>query len=263
MGDYVWFDDNYNGVQEVTELPVEGVKVCALNFDGTPYEDGAGVQPCDDTDSQGKYFIGNLPPDKSYCVQFDLATLPDGYLVTKQNIGVDSLDSDPDKLTGIACETIPPMPSGNHDPTLDLGIVHRVCMGNYAWHDTDIDGIQDPDEQPIPGVVAKLIDQNGADTGIWDTTGADGHYHICALPGTYRIIFVLPPDGRVTNPDLGGNDETDSDVDRLTQATTLFNLVAGAVDDLRWDIGIYFPTASGEDDEPAANKRLYIPMLSR
>jgi len=51
-----------------------------------------------------------------------------------------------------------------------------IEIGNYIWLDTDKDGIQDPEEDAIEGVVVELLDSNGTVIAT-TTTDANGQYY--------------------------------------------------------------------------------------
>jgi Tol biopolymer transport system component/protocatechuate 3,4-dioxygenase beta subunit len=111
LGDFMWYDNNENGIQDIAEPPVEGVEV-------TLY-DGGGVQvglPTT-TDVNGFYNFTNLIPG-DYYVRF---ALPADYLFTAQDRGLDdTLDSDADDNGQTEVTTLI---SGEDDPTWDAGIV--------------------------------------------------------------------------------------------------------------------------------------------
>ncbi len=90
LGDYVWFDENRNGVQDAAEPGIEGVEVNLYDKNGNLVESMT-------TDSSGKYLFTDLRPG-NYYLEF---ILPPGYEITSQNQGGnDGNDSDVDPLTG-------------------------------------------------------------------------------------------------------------------------------------------------------------------
>ena len=122
IGDRVWYDNNKDGLQGPVNLEPGVPGVVAMVCDGNTGLPAlfAGQPLTTTTDANGIYGFFNLPL-ASYCVQFDLATLPSGYQVTKQNVGSDrSIDSDADEngrtnSTGV-------LTPGQIDLTLDMGI---------------------------------------------------------------------------------------------------------------------------------------------
>jgi hypothetical protein len=75
-----------------------------------------------------------------------------------------------------------------------LGDLEVLCeaapieIGNRVWYDADFNGIQDPAEAPLPGIVVALSD----DTGViaQATTDGDGHYYF-----SNAITPTRPSDG--------------------------------------------------------------------
>lgn len=93
IGDYAWFDDNYNGIQEPGELPAAGIPVVLeRNMAGDPEQDDAWFVVGETlTDANGLYLFENLPAGL-YRVRFQV---PDGYVATKYDQTEDTaVDSD-------------------------------------------------------------------------------------------------------------------------------------------------------------------------
>ncbi|MDQ1325054.1 MAG: hypothetical protein QG564_178, partial [Campylobacterota bacterium] len=113
LGDYVWYDDNYNGIQDEEEKPVEGLTVTLLDANGTEINTTK-------TDANGKYQFEVEPG--TYSIRF--SGLPENYIFTKTNIGDDAGDSDTD-----SSGTISPISVGlgEVDNTLDAGI-YCTCL---------------------------------------------------------------------------------------------------------------------------------------
>ena len=67
-----------------------------------------------------------------------------------------------------------------------------VQIGNRVWYDSDGDGIQDPSEPPIAGVVVTLTDRAG--NKLTATTDANGEYYLGTKDGlkpdtSYEVAF--------------------------------------------------------------------------
>ncbi len=246
LGDYVWIDADRDGVQDPTETPVEGVPVMVRDAGGTSVDTAF-------TDATGKYTFTDLP-DGSYDVCFNLSALPpavDDYVPTTKDAGAnDALDSDADQGTGCTPQ-VPLGPGQRSNTTLDLGLVSPLnSLGDYVWIDADKDGVQDPTETDVQGVIAKAMSADGREAGT-DTTDADGLYLITGLPdGTYTVCFDivnLPAavdDYTVTTKDAGGNDAADSDGDPTTGCTGPVTLGLGARQNLTLDLGLIAPPNS-------------------
>jgi uncharacterized repeat protein (TIGR01451 family) len=113
-----------------------------------------------------------------------------------------------------------------------------AILGDRVWLDQNLNGIQDDGEPGVPDVPVILYRGDGTPTGRTTTTDTDGFYRFEGLePGEYLVEFV-PPIGRAfTTPNVGSDDEVDSDADRLTGRTGIITLSSGEVD-LTWDAGL-------------------------
>ncbi|MGA6163340.1 SdrD B-like domain-containing protein [Amycolatopsis magusensis] len=111
LGDYVWLDQDANGLQNGAEPAVEGVEVGLHEGDGSPI--GLAVT----TGPDGRYTFGNLP-DGPYLVCFGLT----GREATEPGAGDDESDSDADPATGCT-EPVTVGPGNRRDFTLDLGLL--------------------------------------------------------------------------------------------------------------------------------------------
>jgi uncharacterized repeat protein (TIGR01451 family) len=92
VGDYVWYDDDKNGVQDVGEDPVQNVT--AKLFDDLNVEVATTT-----TDSNGHYVFDNLEEGDYYVV---FSNIPSGFAITTQDSasGTDADDSNPDVSNG-------------------------------------------------------------------------------------------------------------------------------------------------------------------
>ncbi|WP_332871906.1 SdrD B-like domain-containing protein, partial [Jiangella endophytica] len=65
-----------------------------------------------------------------------------------------------------------------------------IEIGNYVWFDNDNDGIQDPDEEPVPGATVNLyeVDADGNRTLVsTTTTDARGEYYFSSNDAAYQL----------------------------------------------------------------------------
>ena len=93
IGNYVWFDENLNGIQdEGPGYGVSGIKVSLYDSDGNIAKDvyGNEVQPVV-TDSSGYYQFTDLSQNEDYYIKFEI---PEGYNATLQDQDSDLKDSD-------------------------------------------------------------------------------------------------------------------------------------------------------------------------
>lgn len=90
LGNYAWFDDNNNGIQDSNEDPVVGLTVELLDENGTLVNDLHGHNR-QDTNSTGKYDF--FVPEGNYSIRF--SGLPANYVFSPKNAGSNTaIDSD-------------------------------------------------------------------------------------------------------------------------------------------------------------------------
>lgn len=232
LGNYVWADENANGLQDFGEPGIPEVTV-SLILSGT------GVITTTVTDSAGFYSFENLPPGE-YAVEF---TKPDKFYPTLANQGDDALDSD---MSTIMLQTdFVTLESGDVDNTLDAGFYPGGSLGDYVWEDLDGNGIQDVGEPSVPGVTVTLY-LSGTGQISATVTAADGSYTFDGLEsGTYTMTFTSPVGYEIIDQtDAGNNDVADSDADSTTGQTGLIDLAPNEHDPTI-DAGLYQPASLG------------------
>ncbi|NPA27497.1 MAG: hypothetical protein GXN91_00400, partial [Epsilonproteobacteria bacterium] len=107
VGDYVWYDENLDGIQDDNEPGVIGVEVRLLSIGGE-------LLSTTKTDDKGKYKFCNLEQNNDYIIKF---IVPKSYLPTKQDIGSDLKDSDANREGEVLVQNIT-----QTDYSFDLGI---------------------------------------------------------------------------------------------------------------------------------------------
>ncbi|MEL6894347.1 MAG: SdrD B-like domain-containing protein, partial [Actinomycetota bacterium] len=95
---------------------------------------------------------------------------------------------------------------GQHDHSLDAGVVPTQRLGNLVWYDVDNDGVADPTEDGIAGVTVELWRDDGdgvfdpaVDTLVSTQLTADGSDAL--EEGEYLFEFLPPGDYFVAIPD--------------------------------------------------------------
>ncbi|WP_028526974.1 SdrD B-like domain-containing protein [Runella limosa] len=248
LGNYVWFDQNLNNVQdESTTNGVNGVIVCLYkdNGNGIAEPDAAdGAPVARDTTSNdiygrpGYYLFENLDPGK-YFVKFKLAT---GQTFTTNtgtvNGASDETDSDP---TSTGVTEVTELTAGEVDLTWDAGIIIPTGpynLGNLVWNDANNNGKVDGTETGINGVTVILFEDRNNNskpdpdeyvtTTITGTVGGlPGIYTFTNLPAGNYIVQV--PDGNFNGPlkdfvSSTGNDpapDPDDDVENDDNGTAV------------------------------------------
>jgi len=128
IGDYIWNDNNANGIQDSTEEGIEGIKVHL-------YKDGQDTGKYTLTDSSGKYIFKNLEAGK-YQIKVDTTNV---YLYfSPQNQGDDNKDSDVNVDSGLSDEVT--LADGDYCDNVDAGLncgcssvsIQKYTNGNDA-----------------------------------------------------------------------------------------------------------------------------------
>ncbi|MCP4352605.1 MAG: hypothetical protein GY795_44680, partial [Desulfobacterales bacterium] len=237
LGNYVWYDVNHNGIQEIGEPGIPNVRVNLLNS-------ATGEVIWTITNGSGYYEFTNLSPE-NYIVEFEL---PTDYIFTVQNQGQDySTDSNPNIATGRT--EIIALSAGENNLTIDAGMFSPYAsLGNYVWHDTNENGLQDSEEPGIPSVTVSLWDSVTGQSVASTMTDNNGYYEFTGLnPGDYVVEFELPSGYNFTDPHQGTDDDADSDPDPTTGRTPPVTLSAGE-NNTATDAGMFTPELTSLGD---------------
>jgi uncharacterized repeat protein (TIGR01451 family) len=188
LGDYAWYDDNGNGVQDIEELPVEGMTVNLYASNGTT------LLATTTTASDGSYLFVLPQGLTNGIVEF---VKPAGYSFTaKDSLATgssDALDSDVDKTTGRAAPVT--VNVGEENLTVDAGIHENLSLSGAVWQDALDNGVFDLDDIVLEDVTITLTgtDNAGNPVSLQTTTDEDGNYAFVDLaPGTYTVTETQP-----------------------------------------------------------------------
>ncbi|MEM6696938.1 MAG: SdrD B-like domain-containing protein, partial [Bacteroidota bacterium] len=248
------------GTADPSEYGIEGVSVALIrdeNANGI-WDDGEPIIATDVTDENGFYYFPDLIEDDGtgtddYLVWVnDTDNVLDDLKPTFDKDGGDvpfetgaPLGEDADNVLGISAVTNlgTAAAPGAFRLMQDFGYTPRTnsvgdgLIGDYVWFDDNRDGVQDPDEEGIEGVVVELYDLGADDmVGGGDdvliataTTNENGYYYFDGLPldddegdndFAYQVIIAdenfdpgkplqgfentADPDSGTTNPDNEG-----------------------------------------------------------
>jgi uncharacterized repeat protein (TIGR01451 family) len=252
VGDFIWGDNNADGIQTDGETGLKGSQVSLITAAGTPVTDlkGETVAPVT-VDETGAYHFEMLI-EGDYIVR---VTPPDGFIASKAlqggNITTDNnCAATPDGLFQTPTmslrfnqqpETTVDGDNSDRDMTVDCGFFHPVGVGNYVWADLNGNGQQDSNEPGLAGVKVELLaadgkspvtDINGQPVAA-KPTGTDGKYGFDNLmPGDY-VVQMTPPEGYRVTQGGADPDEEPSNMDSncaavgdtfQTKPVTLFGL---------------------------------------
>lgn len=239
LGNRVWVDEDEDGLQDVGELGLPGVR---LNL----YDASANLLDTTTTDSNG-YFGFNLADSGEYTLE---VVQPAGFAFSPQDVGQDdAVDSDVDPQSGLSSAIT--IDQGD-DFSWDAGMVllpqtddpqttstteeqDLLTLGNYVWFDSNFNGRQDQGEFGVSGVLVNLYHWEAKQVIDSTITDAFGYFSFQVAPDQhYRLDFSPPPGLIFTGRDVGDDDAIDSDVDDVGKTTT-FKLTESSSD---WDAGL-------------------------
>jgi len=248
VGDFTWIDVDRDGIQDVGEPVLAGVKVELFDTSGNAVYDVLNNEVKSvTTDINGKYLFDNLLPG-DYKVKF---TPPAGYLYTTKNAvsSTSANDSNAASDGWTAAFTVAGSATGDTvadvdgttlaafvNPTIDAGFVPVMALGNYVWIDANVNGIQDDGELPLPGATVYLTDSSGksvldvdGNTVASVTTDVNGKYLFDnLLQGTYKVRFVLPGGYFFTKQTAGADRTLDSHPNSRGLSASIALLPVGA-----------------------------------
>ncbi len=213
LGDFVWNDQNGDGVQDAGEpgIPTVTLTVIWAGPDNT-LANADDVSYTAVTDASGNYILSGLPiiaAGSNYRVT-TTAGVPANMTPTFDLDGIGTANTADTSLTIAA-------PTRND---VDFGYLGNSSLGDRVFYDLNGDGVQDPGDQGISNVTVDMLwaGPNGtfgnADdvTYTSQTTDLAGDYAFTGLPvGNYRVSVQTGtlPSGMNATFDLdGGNDST-------------------------------------------------------
>ena len=247
LGDYVWLDQDNDGIQDAGENGIANVQV-DLYLEGTNTLVGSTT-----TNSNGEYLFECVSSMDCYDIVLNSSNFNAGGPLSNPNLiaspanvgGNDATDSDGinDRIDN-RCLT----PDNPVDLTNDFGF-YLNCgqIGDYVWFDNNRDGIQDAGENGIANVQVDLYLQGTNTLVDSTTTNSNGKYLFGCVDSTSCYDIVLNSSnfnagGPLSNlnaspADVGGNDATDSD--GINNRTDNRCLTPGNPVDLTNDFGFY------------------------
>ncbi|MDK4060299.1 Ig-like domain-containing protein [Staphylococcus pseudintermedius] len=203
IGDFVWRDEDHNGVQNDGEHGLEGVLVTLKTADGI-------VLNTTTSDANGHYQFTNVQKGK-YIVEF---TTPEGYEATSKHTTANT-EKDSDGLIANIDVT-------QDDMSIDAGFFplenwnpqpkdETYTIGDFVWRDEDHNGVQNDGEHGLEGVLVTLKTADGVVLNT-TTSDANGHYQFTNVQkGKYIVEFTTPEGYEATSKHTTANTEKDSD----------------------------------------------------
>ncbi|MDX6630866.1 MAG: hypothetical protein QOH00_3112 [Gaiellales bacterium] len=269
LGDYVWWDQNHDGLQGPGEPGFAGVTVHL-------YDGSGALAGTTTTDAKGLYRFDGLRPGTTYAVCLDAPADSAaggplaGFELTGANAGADdAADSDAVLRNGAPCIIAAATgAAGSFIPTYDFGFWKPAAIGDRVWEDSNHNGIQDAGEHGVGGIGVALHDSGGA-TIAHAVTDANGLYLFDRLPaGTYNVCFevgTIPSGFKLTTRDASGSTRangSDAGSDGCASSTAL----TPGQRDLDWDAGIWkasTPSSGGSSTAVSGQPRLSLKKVGR
>ena len=259
LGDYVWYDFDYDGVQNTitNEFGIGGVVIDLFDSDTGAYITSTTTAP------DGSYIFDYLPLDVTYTVRISETSYAPGgplapysqtlWMADGSTLANDSNASITQTFDGLPYAiTTTLTPAVTEDLTLDYGFVELVELGNYVWFDIDRDGVQGTDdgEVGIDGVTVILTYPDGR---VFTTTTTPTGYYTFTVPvsQTYTVTVIadnFAPGGPLeTMTDTlsnVGDDALDSDGTPVGDAVLTVTPVI-TENNYTFDFGFWQPMALG------------------
>jgi uncharacterized repeat protein (TIGR01451 family) len=227
------------GTITANNTQVEDTPTASLIFQS----DDAGANPNVTSLGNGVYEIGTIAAGSSetiileYQIDVLFTSGPVGNQAQIIEDNGNDMDSNPNEGFDVD-DNGDGLPDDDEDTTT-LSVPVNGAVGDFVFEDSNGNGIQDFNENGVPGVIVNLMNSNGftVDTQVTDT---NGNYLFTDVPsGNYFIEIVLPDEFSSTIANAGGDDTLDNDLDDSNGigTTAIFTLGQGETD-LSLDLGI-------------------------
>lgn len=242
VGELVWFDLNENDQWDEEENGINGIEVKVWKKGLGPgyyVYDYTHTGPKPNTASDDGYYKFCLPPGTYY---LEYIIPPFGLVPVVSGVGGAINDSDLTGNNGPGTTNSFTLLSGDEKCDLSAGYYPMATLGNNIFLDGNSNGIADPGEFGMGGVTIELYHAASNQMIESQETNNDGNYLFDYLQKTEYYLKVVPPnDYLVTIPNMGDNEDMDSDIDNsngpntsamyaLTPGMTLENVDIGLIE---------------------------------
>ena len=183
IGDYIWLDQNQDGIQDANETGIPNVVISLLDESGQAVSDLT-------SDTNGNYRFENVPAG-NYSIQVEV---PSGYNLTLSNVGEFDTDSEGVQSGNIVQSSLLALRDGLDQTDHDFGFF--LGTGNLTgsiWRDADGDQLQGT-ESGIEGISVSLY---SCDLVLINTTTSDvdGSFNFNNLSAGDYFVVVNPEEG--------------------------------------------------------------------
>ncbi len=204
VGDLVWFDENFDGVQADTEMGIPNVSMTLFN----PYSEEISTLQ---TGADGSYRFEDIPRGFYF-----IRVHSEGFVVSPKNVADPDLDSD--LLASLETDVFY-LDGGDSIVNLDFGLFDEGSIAGTLWSECIGNGVLDTEDVLEEGVVLQLYLD---DEWVQSTTTSDqGNYEFTGLlPGEYTVKIVS--DELVSLANASSNPTVQNDfIDQSSHVTVL------------------------------------------
>ncbi|MCB9329344.1 MAG: DUF11 domain-containing protein [Lewinellaceae bacterium] len=231
IGDLIWYDVNYNDLFDEEENGIDGLEIKLWKKIGSQWEvwESQYTHHKPNSPSDDGYYQFCAPPGTYYV---EVVIPPYGLVpAVKDVLGYIPLTNsyehqNDNDLNYLGKSDVFTVLSGDQVNNLDGGYYPQAKAGNLVWFDSNEDGIQDPSEPRMGGVIvqAYTTDNEMAGTAV---TNVNGEYQIGYLQKrAYYFKFIPPTNNGPTQANMT-TENMDSDIDNsngyLTTKLYFFN----------------------------------------
>jgi len=242
IGNFVWFDENNNGIQDTGERGVPGVCLQLLDAESQS------ILATTTTDSNG-YYGFHLNPKQNVILKVNL---PLGTKFSPLHQGDQSRDSDIDPQSGQSA--IVTSQQINRD--LDVGLIwdrdllksksnRGKTIHRTVFLDSNHNGLKDEGEAGIPNIQVNLVNMGTGHIEAKTLSDENGEYSFNIKEDQPYYIHLLPDLGSsftLSKDQLPAVDNTPNSYEEPIHGRSPV-FTAATYDNLAWDIGIKPPQA--------------------
>lgn len=242
VGDYIWFDQNIDGIQNNDEQGLNGITVLLYNS-AHALIDQTATQNHPTTQKSGYYQFNQVPPGKFY-IKINLPN-GKGYKASLANRTTEDKDNDIDHSNGDNTSALFDVIYNTPKTDVDGALYYAQSIGNKVWLDVDRDGIQDTNESGINQIQVYLYNKLTnvlVDTKLTSTNalGESGTFVFENLAiSSYYIKLDVPTFYYVTKSNQT-TEANDSDIDHMNGLNTSSTILLSEYESNKnQDIGLF------------------------
>lgn len=220
-----YFDENGNGIRDTDDIYHLSSMTIELRDDTGVLQTTTASGP-----SEGEYRFSDLVVGHTYWVCFLKETV--SQLDLPEGVNKDELEASPkgqgsneafdSDINPDGCSDPAAVQDGDNNVDALFTAPQPATILGTAWYDSDEDGLQDDDEDPLQDVLVTAYDRDGNVLGSTRNTNGFGNYNFDLDPGVeVELVFTAerastsstparPYDP--TKPNVGNDDSIDSDI---------------------------------------------------